>query len=189
MAKKGSTKTTLLITPVQYAKQRSIRPQMVYNWITRQGGPHEKLGGKFFVNAAKLDEWLDDRKVSRVERQERSKERRARGKFGLPPEVSIALQKFHSQHVQHYCYNCERETDHLCDLTYTGDPVENFRTSYCLECKGEHTMGPLSNEDALAVLLHGAVLTVPEPGAEKLLPLPEPTDEEELGNAPMEEAG
>jgi hypothetical protein len=149
------------LTPVQLSKRWSIRPQMIFNWV-RQGCPSYQIGGKTYVDDKEVDEWREERQVAKKQRQKATTEKRSQqDKVGR--EASDALGKFRPQRVKHLCPNCGKGTEFLCDLMYVGEPIDNYITAYCIECRLSHRIskGEISNEEMLGILLEGKSLWVP----------------------------
>ncbi len=149
------------LTPVQLSKRWSIRPQMIFNWV-KQGCPSYQIGGKTYVDDKEVDEWREERKVVKQQKQKATAEKRSQqDKVGN--EASTALGKFRPQRIKHLCPNCEEETEFLCDLMYVGEPIDNYIMAYCIKCRLSHRIskGEIPNEEMLGILLEGKSLWVP----------------------------
>lgn len=146
------------ITPVQYAKPRGIRPQLVFQWIRKQGAPCKQIAGKWYVDPKLLEQWLKDKEARKQHRKERAEQR-----LTLSHEVRQAIRNFRSHRVKHHCPNCERETDYRVELVFSDDELfGRYTYANCCECGLDYHMGDITEEEALAVLLHGAPLKFPE---------------------------
>ncbi len=140
------------ITPVQYAHRNKMRPQMVYNWI-KQGCPVNEIAGKKYVDPALVDEWLEEKDKRKAKRKVEAAEKREKDDR-VGRDASEALLKFRPRKLEHYCVNCEKNTVFLCDLMFAGDPIDNYFTAYCSECRLNHRVqNNIPNEVIRGVLL------------------------------------
>ncbi len=158
MAKKIQSR---MVTPVQLAKTWDMRPQMIFNWI-KQGAPHEVIGGKKYVDPMKLQDWLDERKANKEERQkEAANKRNQQDKIGR--DVAEVLRTFKPQRITHYCDNCDGEQEFLCDVMFVGEEIDNYITAYCINCRTNHRMsvGGVPNETMRAIIMDGVPIEVP----------------------------
>ena len=106
----------MVITPTRYAKQHNIRPQVVYQWIRKQGAPSKHISGKFFVDTHELDVWVN------LRTQSKEAEKQAAAIASIPEVL-----------VPEYCDNCEG----VRDRSYEIQAIiydEALIVSACTEC-------------------------------------------------------
>jgi len=119
-----------LVTPYVYGKQHNIRPQMVYQWCTKQDCPHKKIGGKIYVESAAVDKWLKDRKTQKAQKVTKAKEideaRRELGDLLLKQKPKVS---------KGWCVQCGKETTFHQNIQYTdGDLFGQYVSNCCTDC-------------------------------------------------------
>jgi len=61
------------MTPYQYAKEKGLRPQIVYYLIRQRGAPHKVVDGKLLVEIEAFDAWLQEYMFARFARHAQAK--------------------------------------------------------------------------------------------------------------------
>jgi len=122
----------MLTTPTRYAQQHNIRPQIVYQWIRKQGAPSKHISGKFFVDTDSLDKWCKEREEAKSSEALRTKLE------ALPTATTVEV-----------CANCMGPTTRVHQLG--SDAAGPYVASACEQCGLCACLRPISPEDFEAV--------------------------------------
>jgi len=149
------------ITPYVYGKNKGIRPQMVYQWVLKQGAPAKEIAGKIYINSDEIDEWQSTKGERRVERQKVAAEKAA-AKQGPPVWLINLLLKGVPNKAEAYCKNCHMVTRWRFDIEWTDLDLNGpFKTTRCVECQLNMREYPVTQERAIQALKGEITLRVP----------------------------
>lgn len=116
-----------------YAKQHNVRPQVVYQWIRKQGAPSKHISGKFFVDTAALDKWRKEREEGRANESLKAQLE------ALPTATTVEV-----------CANCKGPMTRTHQLG--SDAAGPYVASTCEGCGLNSRLLPISSEDFAAVV-------------------------------------
>jgi len=179
------------VTPYAYGKNKGIRPQMVYQWVLKQGAPAREIAGKIYINIDEIDEWQSTKGERRAERQKVAAEKAAE-KQGPPVWLINLLLKGVPNKAEAYCINCESVTKWHFDIEWTDLDLNGpFKGTRCLECHLNMREYPITQERAIQALKGEITLRVPKHSTTKRLEKEEwlGLEPEELTDEEIEEAG
>ncbi len=144
------------ITPSTYAKEKSLRPQQVFNWI-KQGAPHEKRD-KTYIDPVELEKWVAERTKAKAEKKATAASGSSTGQGAsyfeeIPQHYRELLRSNKVNHrVTHFCFNCEVDMEFLSELFWNVDGF-HYLTSYCLSCHQNKRWLDVEDEQVLMDLL------------------------------------
>ncbi len=150
------------VTPYAYAKTQSdLRPQVVYQWVLKQGAPCNEIAGKIYVNAAELTEWQSHKGERKKERSEKVAARK-QDKGTVSNELLQLLMHPCPLHPNAWCDNCQQATDWVGEIEWLdldmGGPFKQIRCSSCHLNVREY---PIEQERAIDAMKGLLTLRVP----------------------------
>jgi len=154
------------ITPYSYAKKKStsidpLRPQVVYQWVLKQGCPAKDIAGKIYVNEKEVDEWLGGRDERKKQRQQAAAKKAEANT--IPTWLVELLSNAKLNRAEAWCENCQNVTEwyfgiEWTDLDYTGP----YKTARCDECHLNMREYPIEKDRAIAAMKKELTLRVPK---------------------------
>ena len=157
------------ITPYSYAKRKStsvnpVRPQVVYQWVLKQGCPAKDIAGKIYVNGKEVDEWASGRDERR--KQKRNAAVKKAEAESVPTWLMELLSLGKPSHAEAWCENEQKVTEwyfsiEWTDLDYTGP----YKEARCCECRLNQREYPIEKDRAIAALKNELTLRVPKHGS------------------------
>lgn len=154
------------ITPYSYAKRKStsvepVRPQVVYQWVLKQGCPAKDIAGKIYVNEKEVDEWASGRDERR--KQKKNAAIKKAEADSVPSWVLELVSNGKPTHATAWCENEQEVTEwyfsiEWTDLDYTGP----YKIARCCECRLNQREYPIEKDRAIAALRNELTLRVPK---------------------------
>lgn len=154
------------ITPYSYAKRKStafdpVRPQVVYQWVLKQGCPAKDIAGKIYVNEKEVDEWFKGRDERRKDKQQAAVKKAEA--ISIPTWLMDLLSNARLLQAKAWCENCQDVKGWYfgilwTDLDYTGP----YKEARCLGCRLNMREYPVEKDRAIAAMKNELTLRVPK---------------------------
>ena len=147
------------ITPYSYGKLKGIRPQIVYQWCTKQECPHHKVNGKIFIVPSEVEDWLDKKTKQAVVKKAAKKEEVVRS-----ATLSDLLENQRPRVVGGPCEVCREDTQHFQEVLWSQDEYfGRYYSNHCSKCRHitYHNLDPNDEARVISFLRDGEVFPIP----------------------------